>query len=427
MYILQAKNLRKTFRIYDKPIERIKHVFGLKSKFTDIHAVNDISLNVSKGEFVGIVGKNGSGKSTLLKLITKVLTPAEGSIEVNGTLSYLQLGLGFDPELSGYDNIVQGIFFQNLSLDESRISELVDFVEKFSELGQSLNFPVKTYSSGMYSRLAFSLAIAQEPDIIIADEVLAVGDMNFSQKCLTKMVEMKSKGVTIILVTHDIDAIKIYGDRAIWIDSGVIVEEGEPKFVCDNFRNKMLYDRPETKSINPVPSIPDKSKGNNWLIPNKKNKSIESSKIEILRYKFNIDESVSYGDDSETKAPNFYFEIEACSLEDFNWSSFGLIFHASNGIFIFHQSSEFYDNKIQFLKKGDTINCVLEFTLPPIRKGDYSITLGVNELYSDGSNVPVLKYDHDCMMTVSPHPKSHPYEAGLVYIIDGKYHEKVIK
>jgi len=190
---IRVDGVTKDYRIYSTAVDRFRDALGLRANFKEFSALSDVSLKVNAGEFWGILGKNGSGKSTLLKIIAGQLQATKGSVICHGRIALLQLGIGFDPELTGLQNIKQSRLLQYLTDDYEQI---VDFVTDFSELGDFINYPVKTYSSGMYSRLAFATAIAGHPDVLIADEVLAVGDMNFSQKCLAKMREFKDQGKT---------------------------------------------------------------------------------------------------------------------------------------------------------------------------------------------------------------------------------------
>jgi ABC-type polysaccharide/polyol phosphate transport system ATPase subunit len=232
----------KRYRIYSSPKDRLREIFGLNPKrdrVMEVNALQSISIAINKGEFCGVIGRNGAGKSTLLKLIAGQSSPSEGTIKVFGRLSLLQLGLGFDPELTGRENVHNSLRF--LFMSPFVAEDVIDRIVQFSELGEFINFPVKAYSTGMYSRLAFATGIVIDPDILIADEVLAVGDINFSQKCLAKMREFKERGKTVILVTHDLGAVRTFCDRAILIEHGRVLRDGESRDVCEDYRNLMLY------------------------------------------------------------------------------------------------------------------------------------------------------------------------------------------
>lgn len=265
---IRAENISKIFRIYDHPIDRLKDAFSVfgKSYCTEFQALDNLSFTVAKGEFLGIVGKNGAGKSTLLKILSGELTPTNGSLLIDGKVSLLQLGVGFDPELSGNENAI--FASKLLGYCDSEIEGMLEEIAAFADIGDFMNHPVKTYSSGMYSRLSFAVGININPDILIADEVLAVGDMRFSQRCLRKMRDFKDEGKTVIFVTHDIGSVNIFCDSAMWIRDGRIFSRGDPQKVTGDFENFMLYDKlPE--EYEPVPASKIDSVESNTLFASK--------------------------------------------------------------------------------------------------------------------------------------------------------------
>lgn len=201
--------------------------------------LKDISFSVGKGEAVAIIGKNGSGKSTILKLLTKILRPNSGTIRTDGRISCLiELGAGFHPDMTGKENVYINASIFGLSYRE--INEKLDDIIEFSEIEPHINERVRNYSSGMYMRLAFSVAINVDADIMIIDEILAVGDIKFQQKCMDRLLEMKKNGVSIVLVTHSPNQAKQLCDRVIWLDNGVIREDGDPELVCEHYVNEMM-------------------------------------------------------------------------------------------------------------------------------------------------------------------------------------------
>src|SRR5436309_4127853 len=199
-----------------------------------VPAVKDVSFAVDKGEAFGIVGRNGSGKSTLLKLISGILKPTAGRVSVNGRIAALiELGAGFHPEITGRENIyINGIM---LGLSKKEIESRFDCIVDFSGIGEFIDQPVKTYSSGMYVRLGFAVAVHVDPDILLIDEVLSVGDEEFSQKCIAKIQEMKYRGVTLVFVTHQLDQVRNLCDRALWLDHGEASAIGDPARVVDDY------------------------------------------------------------------------------------------------------------------------------------------------------------------------------------------------
>ena len=242
-YSIEVENLSKVYKLYDKPSDRLKEALSPVKKcyHKDFYALKDLSFKIKPGETVGFVGKNGSGKSTLLKILTEVLTPSEGSLKINGKVSaLLELGAGFNGEYTGMENIFLNGTILGFSHEE--MEKRVNDIVKFADIGEYINQPVKTYSSGMFVRLAFAVAINVEPDILIVDEALAVGDVRFQLKCMDKFLEFKEKGITILYVSHDVNSIKRFCNRAIWINEGHLEADGDVDLVTDKYLDylKML-------------------------------------------------------------------------------------------------------------------------------------------------------------------------------------------
>ncbi|AIQ55097.1 ABC transporter ATP-binding protein [Paenibacillus sp. FSL R7-0331] len=240
MNAIEVKDLTKIYKLYNKQTDRLKETlsFSKKKYHKDFKALDLISFNVQTGECLGIIGKNGSGKSTLLKILTGVLTPTSGHIEVSGKISaLLELGAGFNPDLTGMENIYLNGTIMGYS--HSEMSEKVDSILAFADIGEFIYQPVKSYSSGMFVRLAFAVAINVEPDILIIDEALSVGDLRFQQKCYRKIDELK-KTKTVLFVTHDLSVINKYCDRVLWINEGVLLEDGDPKMISKKYQAFMI-------------------------------------------------------------------------------------------------------------------------------------------------------------------------------------------
>lgn len=238
--IISVKNLCKSYKIYDAPIDRLKEAMHpLKKKYhKEFFALNDVSFDIIKGDTIGIVGKNGSGKSTLLKIITGVLTQTSGEVKINGKIAaLLELGAGFNPEMSGLENIyLTGTL---MGYTKKEIEKRVDPIVEFADIGDFINQPVKTYSSGMFARLAFSVNVNVEPDILIVDEALSVGDMFFQQKCIHKMRKMQENGTTIFFVSHALTTVKSLCDKAIYLKNGELIAIGDSESVCNLYQNEM--------------------------------------------------------------------------------------------------------------------------------------------------------------------------------------------
>lgn len=236
-YAISVKDVTKIYRLYEKPIDRLKESlsFTHKSYHKDFFALNTISFAVEKGQTVGIIGTNGSGKSTILKIITGVLTPTSGEVNVKGKISaLLELGAGFNMDYTGIENIYMNGTMMGYSKKEmdGKLQEILDF----AEIGDFVYQPVKTYSSGMFVRLAFALAINVEPEILIVDEALSVGDVFFQAKCYRRMEEIRKSGTTILMVTHDMGSIIKYCDKVVLLNKGEFISEGSAGHMVDMYK-----------------------------------------------------------------------------------------------------------------------------------------------------------------------------------------------
>ena len=232
--MISARHISKTFKRYKTPSDRLKEIVLRKSFHTSFCAVTDVSFEVQEGETLGIVGANGAGKSTILKLLTGILMPDTGSVQISGKITgLLELGTGFNVEFSGIDNIIHNATYLGLSRQE--IDERLEKIISFTELGDFIHEPIKTYSSGMVMRLAFSVAIHADPQAFVVDEALSVGDAYFQQKCMKKIKDFKNNGGSIIFVSHDMNAVKVLCDRAILLEKGKVVEQAEPEAVINAY------------------------------------------------------------------------------------------------------------------------------------------------------------------------------------------------
>ena len=236
-----VQNVEKIYKLYDKPRDRMKEAFGLgkKQKHKLHYALSGINMDICRGETVGIIGTNGSGKSTLLKIITGVLTPTSGEVRVDGRISaLLELGAGFNQEYNGIENVYLNGTMMGFS--EKEIDEKLPSILEFVDIGDYVYQPVKTYSSGMFVRLAFAVAINIEPEILIVDEALSVGDVFFQAKCYHKFEEFKSQGKTIVFVSHDLSSISKYCDRVYLLNKGKLLGEGTPKKMIDVYKQVLV-------------------------------------------------------------------------------------------------------------------------------------------------------------------------------------------
>ncbi len=239
--VLEVDHLTKLFRIHRERANSLKQRIAAKgrNRFDEFVALQDVTFDVQEGEVFGVIGHNGSGKSTLLKCMAGILQPNEGAVRVHRRMSaLLELGAGFHPELSGRENVFLNAAI--LGMGRRDIAKRFDEIVEFSGLEKFIDQPVKTYSSGMYVRLAFSVAINVDPRLLIIDEVLAVGDVTFQKRCLEKFVEFRNDGRTIVLVTHDLTSVRNMCDRAIWLKQGLVSGEGDPKSLVGAYTDSML-------------------------------------------------------------------------------------------------------------------------------------------------------------------------------------------
>ena len=245
--VISVKGLKKKYKLYNKPSDRLLDAFGLKKNCYSVnYALKGVDIDIYKGETVGIIGTNGSGKSTLLKIITGVLNPTEGNVEVNGRISaLLELGAGFNQEYNGIENVyLNGTM---MGFTEKEIEKRLPDILEFADIGDYVYQPVKTYSSGMFVRLAFAVAINIDPEILIVDEALSVGDVFFQSKCYHKFEEFKKSGKTIIFVSHDLSSISKYCDRVLVLNKGDKVAEGKPKEMIDVYKQILVGQYAEDK------------------------------------------------------------------------------------------------------------------------------------------------------------------------------------
>lgn len=283
--VIKIKNLTKQYKMFNRKQDRlIETIFPKIKRHTTFTAINDLSLDIKKGEILGILGKNGAGKSTLLKIITGVVVPTSGTVDINGKISsLLELGTAFNPELTGEENIYQHGQVMGLTLEEieSKKQEIIDF----ADIGDHLYQPVKTYSSGMFARLAFACAINVEPDILIVDEVLSVGDMAFQEKSITKMKQIREKGTTILFVSHSLEAIRHFCNRAIWMKNGKVVMDGDVVEITEKYKKEMIDEQRKLMIEEKIKNINAKQNEN-------KNKSMEIVNVKCNKKEYDLYEDI---------------------------------------------------------------------------------------------------------------------------------------
>lgn len=385
---IELVGVGKSYNLYDKPQDRIKEIFSLtrKNYHREYKALDDITFSVKKGETLGIIGRNGAGKSTLLKLITGVITPTTGEIRTDGEISaLLELGTGFNPEYTGYENIFLNGSMRGFSDEEmqEKLKEIIDF----ADIGEYMGQPVKTYSSGMFARLAFAVMISFKPEILIVDEALSVGDVFFQQKCNIFMKD-EMKGVTKLLVTHDMNSIANMADRVILIERGKIIKEGKPLEVIEDYL-KLLHTtiyKGEDSVAEEIKDIESENRNSSDKIGSSDDGWVKSPKesiggaqdilIECQRVLIN-DEVV----DVVKPGDRVKIELVLNSSKDAENIIIGYTFKDKYGNSIFAMSTLGENIMIEGVRSGERRYARLEFNWPEVKEGDYFLTLGLGEGY----------------------------------------------
>lgn len=382
---IKVENLTKIYHLYDKPQDRLKEALNpfKKSYHHDFYAMNDVSFEIKKGETIGIIGKNGAGKSTLLKMITGVLTPTSGSVEVKGKIaSLLELGAGFNPEMTGLENIYLNGTLMGFTREE--MDPKVDAILEFADIGEFIHQPVKMYSSGMFARLAFSVAINVDPDILIVDEVLSVGDMRFQQKSLRKMNEMQERGITILFVAHDMGVINTFCSKVVWINAGEVVEQGETDSISKKYISFMAYgltdvaanDKEDISANENKVSHTISNEQLNWVTP-EGCESFGEGGAQIIA----VSLCDTLGNPLNTllhaQKVNFYVKFQA--FRDLNTVGIGFLLKDRLSNNIFTLNSYMYDQAIDTVKKGSSNIVHFSFEFPYLAEGQYTISVALSE------------------------------------------------
>ncbi len=258
---IKVDNLAKVYRLYDSQMDRLKEsLHPLRKKYHhDFYALKDVNFEINKGETIGIIGKNGCGKSTLLQIITGVLTPTTGTVIVNGKIAaLLELGAGFNPALTGIENVYFNGALMGFTREE--MDDKLDHILSFADIGEFVHQPVKVYSSGMFVRLAFAAAISVDPDVLIIDEALSVGDLSFRNKCMDRVARLHHKGTTVLFVTHDLSTLQMFCDRVVWMDSGQVKEDGNPVSIAQSY-SIFMTGHSSSLELGPKQIIPQQDTG----------------------------------------------------------------------------------------------------------------------------------------------------------------------
>ncbi|NME83077.1 ABC transporter ATP-binding protein [Clostridium sp. SM-530-WT-3G] len=397
-------NISKSYKMYNTPMDRMKEAlsFTNKKKHTEFWALSDVSFNVKKGEILGILGRNGAGKSTLLKIITGVLQPTKGEVKTKGRISsLLELGAGFNYEYSGIENIY--FYGMLMKLTKEQIDDKLEEIINFAEIGDYIYQPVKTYSSGMFARLAFSCAINVEPDILIVDEILSVGDIRFQAKCFNKFKEFKQKGVTILYVGHDVGLMKTFCDTVMWLNNGKIEMQGDPSYVVAKYTEfmylddiseftsyKKFNDNDESEMEEDTEKQDDKDKTKNYEIKSNEENSINHWGTSVGMIK-NVKLTDANGNEIKYFSPTDEIKIiiDFKSIENIDYEKFSVAFSIKNkeGTDLIVKTT--YDEKIVFNKDKEYHQ--VTFTLKThLASGEYYLVVALE----DRTNLATMYYEY---------------------------------
>lgn len=379
---IRVEHISKVYKLYTGRTDRLRDALHLtrKKRYAEYHALADVNFQVKKGETVGLIGTNGAGKSTLLKLITGVLTPSSGQIEVNGKISaLLELGAGFNHEYTGIENI----YFNGtlLGYTKEQMEERVPKIIEFAGIGDYIYQPVKSYSSGMFARLAFAMAINVEPDILIVDEALSVGDIYFQSRCFKKMDEIKQGGSTILLVTHDMSSVVKYCDKVVLLNHGKVINQGNPKEMVDIYKKILVnqYDENEEESMETNIQVKEES----WMSQmsvNDENVLYGSGKAKIVDFGFFDENGQITG--MILKKSMFSIKMKVEFFEDIEYPVFAYTIKDARGTEITGTNTMFEKLDFPLAKEGEVY--VVTFQQKALLQGgDYLMSFGCTG-YEDG-------------------------------------------
>ena len=395
---IQVEHLSKMYKLYNKPSDRLKEALGMKVKVREHFALNDVNFQVSRGETVGIIGTNGSGKSTVLKIITGVVSPTKGEVKVDGRISaLLELGAGFNGEYSGLENVYLNGTMIGFSKEE--IDSKLDDILTFADIGDFIYQPVKTYSSGMFVRLAFAVAINIDPDILIVDEALSVGDVFFQAKCYRKFEEFKQKGKTIVFVSHDLNSISRYCDRVILLNKGNILDEGDPKKIVDLYK-KILVQRDEVPEALEQDEVEESIQtGTEFQRPFPRNPEVlEYGDKEAEIVDFTLEDAHGIATNTIQKMEKFTIKMKVHFKEDIDEVIYAFTIKDMRGTEITGTNTMFEKIPVEPQKKGNTQIITFRQTMN-LQGGEYLLSLGCTG-YKGGEFTAFHRLYDVCSITV---------------------------
>lgn len=406
----------KVYHVYDNPRERLKELLFLTKKkyYREFHALDGVAFEVGQGETVGVIGRNGSGKSTLLQIICGILKPTTGAVETTGRISaLLELGTGFNPEFTGRENVYLNGALMGFSKEE--IDAHYEDVLSFADIGSFINQPVKTYSSGMYVRLAFACAVNVDPEILIVDEALSVGDVFFQQKCFRKMADFRERGKTILLVSHDLDTVQKNCERAVYLDGGRLIKKGDSRDVINNYlETTLMKGEParhgtgdtvfkigrKSRSAGAGQGIEDRCKQKpNYNVNEFRYGNLDAAIVDFSMLDEQVREITSvFG--GETL--NFRFEVDFRERVEF--PIYGFIVKTKDGVTVYGANT--WHMGVEVESKGPSDKVIVEFSQKMnLASGDYFISAGVAKL-SDDDVVPLDRRYDFAYLKVMPVDKS---------------------
>ena len=386
------------YKLYDKPSDRLKEALGLTRKklYKEHYALRDVNFDIQEGECVGIIGTNGSGKSTILKIITGVLTPTQGEVKVDGRISaLLELGAGCNMEYSGLENVYLNGTMIGFSKEE--IDARLDDILEFADIGDFIHQPVKTYSSGMFVRLAFAVAINIDPEILVVDEALSVGDVFFQAKCYHKFEEFKKQGKTILFVSHDLSSVSKYCDRVILLNKGVKLDEGSPKQMVDLYKQLLVGQDPvkqQEADKEKKAAVQSEGTGNFQANPNMLeygNRMAEIIHFEVLDDRGMLSNTIE-------KGTEFKIRMKVHFNEDIQEPIMAYTFKNIKGTEITGTNTMF--EKAQVARSGAGDECTVTFTQNmDLQGGEYLLSFGCTG-YKDGDFTVFHRLYDACNITV---------------------------
>jgi len=422
---IRVESLSKTYKLYQSKRDFVKETFHplRKQYHNKFHALKNISFNVEKGEVIGIIGKNGSGKSTLLKILASVVTPTSGKYHCNGRVTaLLELSGGFNRELTGIQNIKFLGILQGFSKKEmaNRTKQILDF----AEIGEYANQPVNTYSSGMYMRLAFSLSINIDPDILIVDEILAVGDLRFQQKCFRKIQDFKDEGKTIVLCTQSISTLKTFCTRAIWLHEGEIVEKGTANNIADHYHafmtspvaskaKKDVITREKHKlALLATDSLAEKYRKINWHNLQECNSFGINTKC--IQYAGIINANSNQNIDHLEGGEHVKVLLYISNLEKVKNPSIHLLLNGQSGLSVFRINSHSFVQPLTFNDDKPSI-VTFDFVFPKLGNGQYTLSVGL--LSFKNKTKQYIHWVHDALVLLVIN-NDIKYKMGTQLVVD---------